>query len=143
VIITDGEDHDPDALEMAKLAHQDGMIIFTVGVGTPDGSFIPMLVRGNEDWKRDEQGQPVRTRLNESLLQEVATSGGGSYYYLNSSSDILKEIDQKVDTLEKREFEERSFTEYESYFQIFLGLGIILLLINWLFSSNLLSRSSL
>jgi Ca-activated chloride channel family protein len=77
------------------------------------------------------------------LLQEVATSGGGSYYYLNSSSDILKEIDQKVDTLEKREFEERSFTEYESYFQIFLGLGIILLLINWLFSSNLLSRSSL
>ncbi|MBK8502024.1 MAG: VWA domain-containing protein [Saprospiraceae bacterium] len=119
VIITDGEDHDPDALEMAKLAHQEGMIIFTVGVGTADGSFIPMMVRGNEDWKRDEQGQPVRTKLNESLLQELANAGGGNYFYLNNSADILKEIDQKVDTLEKREFEERSFTEYDSYFQIF------------------------
>lgn len=142
IIITDGEDHDPDALEMAKQAQQEGMIIFTVGVGTADGSFIPMLVRGNEDWKRDEQGQPVRTKLNETLLQEIAAEGGGSYFYLNNSTNILKEIDQKVDVLEKREFEERSFTEYESYFQIFLGLGILGILLQWMLSNNILSRKN-
>lgn len=142
VIVTDGEDHDPDALEMAKLAHEEGMIIFTVGVGTADGSFIPVNIRGNEDWKRDEQGQPVRTKLNETLLQEIANEGGGSYFYLNNSSRILKEIDQKVDTLEKREFEERSFTEYESYFQIFLGLGVLGILVQWVMFNNLLPRKN-
>lgn len=143
VIITDGEDHDADALEMARQAHEDGMIIFTVGVGTAEGSFIPMMIRGNEDWKRDEQGQPVRTRLNESLLQEIGSSGGGTYFYLNSTSSILKEIDQKVDTLEKREFEERSFTEYESYFQIFLGLGILGILLQWILASNVFVREKI
>ncbi len=137
VIITDGEDHDADALEMAKLAHQEGMIIFTVGVGTANGSFIPIVARGTEDWKRDEQGQPVRTKLNETLLQAVAQAGGGDYFYLINSNNILQEIDQKVDALEKREFEERSFTEYESYFQIFLALGILGIILQWIFSNNL------
>lgn len=139
VIITDGEDHEADALEMAKLAHQEGMIIFTVGVGTANGSFIPMVARGTQDWKRDEQGQPVRTKLNETLLQAVAQAGGGDYFYLINSNNILQEIDQKVDTLEKREFEERSFTEYESYFQIFLVLGIAGMILQWIFSNNLLT----
>ncbi|MCB0685726.1 MAG: VWA domain-containing protein [Saprospiraceae bacterium] len=143
VIISDGEDHDPDALQMAKEAHEKGMIIFTVGVGTAEGSFIPMNVRGNEDWKRDEEGQPVRTKLNETLLNEVANQGGGDYFYLNNSSSILKDIDQKVDVLEKREFEERSFTEYESYFQLFLGLGILGILWQWIFSNNLIEKKKI
>lgn len=138
IVISDGEDHDADAIEMAKEANAGGMIIFTVGVGTAEGSFIPMMIRGNEDWKRDEQGQPVRTKLNESLLQEVATSGGGSYFYLSNTNSILRDIEQRVDVLEKREFEERSFTEYESYFQVFLGLGILGILLQWVLSNNLI-----
>ena len=97
-----------------------------------------MMIRGNEDWKRDEQGQPVRTKLNESLLQEVATSGGGSYFSLSNTNSILRDIEQRVDVLEKREFEERSFTEYESYFQVFLGLGILGILLQWVLSNNLI-----
>jgi len=143
VIITDGEDHDSEALALAKEAHDKGMIIFTVGVGTAEGSFIPIMVRGNQDWKRDGQGQPVRTQLNETLLTTLAEVGGGSYFYLNGGESILQAIDQKVDTLEKREFEERSFTEYESYFQIFLGLAILGLFFIWSVDENLWKRKSI
>ena len=140
VIITDGEDHDTEALTLAKTSHEAGMIIFTVGVGTAQGSFIPMQVRGNEDWKRDDQGQPVRTKLNESLLRALAQEGGGSYFYLNNVNNIIDEIDKKVDAMEKQEFEERSFTEYESYYQLFLGMGIIGLIALWSLSNNLVKH---
>ncbi len=140
VIISDGEDHDADAIETAGLANDEGLIIFTVGVGTAKGSFIPIQVRGNQDWKRDAEGQPVRTRLNETLMAEVANAGGGEYFYLNGTQDILDAIDKKVDSLEKQEFEERSFTEYESYFQVFLGLGILGFLLQWLLANNIIPK---
>lgn len=143
VIISDGEDHDSEALTLAREAHDKGMIIFTVGVGTTEGSFIPMMVRGNQDWKRDGQGQPVRTQLNETLLTKLAEVGGGSYFFLNGGETILQAIDQKVDTLEKREFEERSFTEYESYFQVFLGLAILGILFIWSVDQNLWKEKKL
>ena len=137
VVISDGEDHDAEALSLAKAAHEEGMIIFSVGVGTAQGSFIPIQVRGNEDWKRDAQGQPVRTKLNETLLRALAEEGGGTYFYLNNSTNIIEEIDKKVDAMEKQEFEERSFTEYESYYQLFLGIGILGMIVFWSLSNNL------
>ncbi len=137
ILITDGEDHDVDALEMAKEAHDEGMLIFTIGVGTADGSFIPISTRGSQDWKRDEAGQPVRTSLNETLLQELAEQGGGVYYYLNGTDRIIDDLDQRVERLEKETFEEQSFAEYESYYQVFLGLGILAFLIHWALTHNL------
>ena len=139
IIISDGEDHDADALEMAKTAENQGMIIFTVGVGTAQGSFIPISVRGSQDWKRDEAGQPVRTSLNETLMQALAEAGGGAYYYLNGTQSILNDIDVRVENLEKATFEERSFTEYESYYQIFLALAILGILSQWAISNNIWS----
>jgi Ca-activated chloride channel family protein len=133
IIITDGEDHDADALSIAEQANQKGLIIFPVGVGSAQGSFIPVQVNGKEDWKRDLQGQPVRTRLNETLLKELAIKGGGEYLYLSDDKNVLDIIDRKVEQLEKREYEERSFTAYESYFQFFLGLGLLLWVLEWLF----------
>ena len=139
IIISDGEDHDADAIEMAKAATDEGMSIFTIGVGTAQGSFIPISIRGSQDWKRDETGQPVRTSLNETLMQAIADDGGGVYYYLNGTERILEDIDARVDKLEKESFEERSFTEYESYYQIFLGLAVFVFLIQWSLGYNLWS----
>ncbi len=139
IVISDGEDHDAEAVEAAKMANEAGMIIFTVGVGTAQGSFIPITVRGSQDWKRDAEGQPVRTSLNQTLLKGVAESGGGAYYYLNNSDRILNDIDNRVENLDKQTVEERSFSEYESYFQIFLGLGLLGLFIHWTFANQLWS----
>ncbi len=137
IIISDGEDHDADAIESSASAHEKGMLIFTVGIGTTQGSFIPIQVRGNRDWKRDASGQPIQTRLNETLLNEIAHKGGGDFFRLNGTSEVLNALDNKIDVLEKEEFEERSFSEYESYFQWFLGSAILLYMIQWLLGHNL------
>ncbi len=136
IIVSDGEDHDADAIEMAREASDKGMIIFTVGVGTVNGSFIPISTRGRQDWKRDAAGQPVRTSLNETLMQAIANEGGGVYYYLNGTESILQDIDDRVDKLEKKTFEERSFTEYESYYQFFLAVAILGFILRWILIHN-------
>ncbi len=132
VLITDGEDHDEDALNQAEEAAAEGMQIFTIGVGSQAGTMIPMIIDGRSDWKRDETGQPVRTALNSDLLKRIADLGNGSSFNLESGTDILSAIDRKVDEMEKREIQEHSFTAYESYFQVFVGLAIFGLLTIWI-----------
>lgn len=143
IIISDGEDHDVEAIEAAKAANEEGMLVFTVGVGTAQGSFIPINNQGTNDWKRDQNGQPVRTQLNETLLMELAQSGGGDYFYLNGTTSILETLDQKISQLEKREFEERSFTAYESYFQPFLALSILCIVGHWMLENLFFRRKKL
>lgn len=134
IIITDGEDHDGEANEEAAAARDDGIFLFTVGVGTPAGSFIPINIRGREDYKRDNTGQPVRSKLNEEMLQEVAKSGDGSYFHIADGDAVANDLKNKIEQMEKRELEVRSFTEYNSYFQYFIFAGLLLLIIEFLIS---------
>jgi Ca-activated chloride channel family protein len=133
VIITDGENHDEEALQRAGEARDNGLLIFTVGVGTAEGSFIPIRVGGREDYKRDRNGQPVRTSLNEDLLRELAQTGGGAYFNLDSGSKaVVNALQERIDGIEKREFEQRVFNEYESYFQYFIALALLFFLLEFL-----------
>ena len=134
IIITDGEDHDGEALKQAVAARDDGIFLFTVGVGTPKGSFIPISIRGREDYKRDQSGQPVRSKLNEDMLREIAQKGGGSYFHITDGETVAKALKGRIEQMEKRELEVRSFTEYNSYFQYFLGAGLLLLVVEFLIS---------
>lgn len=135
IIISDGENHDGDALESAKNAYSDGLLIFTVGVGSEEGSFIPIQVQGRNDFKRDDSGNPVRSQMNEEMLRNVANAGGGVYFNLAAGSEKVAEaLQAHIDIIEKQEFEQRVFNEYESYFQWFVGLAIILLLAEFLLS---------
>lgn len=138
ILISDGEDHNTEAIEKAREASESGLSIFTIGVGSPEGSFIPMTTsNGQVDWKRDTDGQPVRTRLNETLLRELASVANGQYFRLSRETEILDAIKQQVDKMEKQEYEDRSFTEYESYYQIFLALSLLFLLWEWIIRNNL------
>ena len=134
VIISDGENHEPDAIARAKTANENGMIIFTVGVGTKEGEFIPINVRGRQDFKRDNTGNPVRTHFDETALQELAVAGNGSYYSINADQQIIDDLSTQLERIEKREMEQRSFTEYESYFQFFLFPAFVLLFIEFMLS---------
>ncbi len=135
IIISDGENHDGDAMASAKAAHNDGLLIFTVGVGSNEGAFIPIQVQGRADFKRDETGSPVRSSMNEEMLKNVANSGGGVYFNLAAGSEKVAEaLQAHIDTIEKQEFEQRVFNEYESYFQWFVGLAILFLLVEFLLS---------
>ena len=135
IIITDGEDHEQDAVNRALEAHENGLLIFTVGVGTEAGSFIPVVENGREGYKRDQTGNPVMSRLNEDILRQVAEAGGGSYFNLSAGSNrVVDALKESIDSMEKRELEERVFSEYNSYFQWFVGLGILVLLLEFLIS---------
>ena len=104
ILITDGEDHDADAVSRAAEAYHDGIVVFAVGAGTEVGGPIPLGVASADGaYKRDEQGEIVRTRLNGSLLQNLASSGGGVAYRITQGDAAIAAIRREVDRLQKRE----------------------------------------
>lgn len=137
IIITDGEDHDGEALALAKEGAEDGLVIYTVGVGTEAGSYVPFLNRGVAEYKKDEDGNPVMSQLNVANLQEIARAGGGEFYLVNDGQDAIDDLTSRLDRLQKREVEQKSFSEYNSYFQWFLGIGFLLFLLDWILPAGL------
>lgn len=135
IVISDGENHDDEAQQRAEEAAENGLLVFTVGIGSEEGSFIPVLVNGRADFKRDERGDPVRTRMDEEALRRIAAVGNGAYFNLaNNSDQILKALQQRIDQVEKREYEQRAFTDFESYFQYFIAIALLLLVVEFLIS---------
>ncbi len=128
IIISDGEHHEGDAMEMAELAAKEGITIFTLGVGSPKGAPIPEY-RGKvqADFKRDGDGNIVLTKLNETMLQQIAVKGNGQYFRMASGSQEMDAIMNEIAGMEKKDFEERVFTDYEDQFQYFLALALLLL----------------
>lgn len=130
IIITDGEDHDGEAIDKAAEAHNEGMHIFTYGVGTPEGDFIPYTNRmGVESYKTDADGNYVKSKVNIELLDAIASAGGGKYYSVLTGESSVQDLSEQLDRIEKREMEQRSFTAFESYFQYFLIFAILLLVV--------------
>ena len=129
IVISDGEDHDDEAISTARAARENGLVTFAVGVGTTEGAMIPVMDRGRETYKKDDEGVPVTTKLNMELMQNLADAGGGNFYLVNQGSDAIKDLKARLDRLQKRDIEQNSFTEYNSYFQYFLFFGILCLLL--------------
>lgn len=135
IIISDGENHDVEAPAIAKKANEDGLLVFTVGVGTKEGSFIPEITGGRPDVKRDQNGNPVRSKADPEALRELAKMGQGGFFDLGTNMDLIKQaLAMQIERMEKREFEQRAFSEYESYFQYFLGVALLLIVIEFLIS---------
>jgi Ca-activated chloride channel homolog len=131
IIFSDGEDHDGNAVEAAKNA--EGFTIFTVGVGTDQGGFIPYINQyGVENFKKDDEGKFVRTKVNNSLLEEIAENGKG-YFFNITDKNLVNNIADKLKKIEKREIVQRSFTDYNSQYEYFLFIVILLLILYLLF----------
>ena len=134
VVITDGENHDEETLERAKEANENGLMIFSVGVGTTEGDFIPVNYGSRQEYMRDQAGNPVRSQLNETMLRDLANAGNGSYFNIREGDGVITSLRDRINQLEKREFETRAFDEYESYFQYFLAAALLLLIIEFMIS---------
>jgi len=128
ILITDGENHDEDAVSQASDAFSDGVVIYAVGAGTPEGAPIPVGGIGATQYKRDERGDVVRTRLDESAIRKIALAGGGRAYNVAQDDAAIQTLKNEVAQLQKRDLEVRSFAELESYFQWFLLPALLLLL---------------
>lgn len=129
IVITDGENHEDDALMAASEAAKKDIMVCTIGMGTPEGGPIPQY-HGNlrVGFKKDQEGSTVVTRLNEVMLQQVAASGGGIYVRASNTDAGLEKVFDAINKLEKTTFEARMFSDYEDRFQIFLliALGFLL-----------------
>lgn len=144
VIITDGEGHDDDAIEAVNEASKEGIIVHTIGVGTSQGAPIPIYRNGQpSDYKRDRDGNIVLTKLDEVNLQRLAASANGKFYILGNSQDDLKNLINQIGSMEKKEFEEKIFTDYDDKFQYPLAVALLFLVLEFFISerkSNLMDR---
>lgn len=129
ILVTDGEDHDGDAISNAKEVYADGMLVFTIGVGSSEGGFVPeAYYAGSPIYKKDDEGKFVKSRVNEELLRDLAVAGKGEYFSVLEGESLVQKLTIQLEKLEKREMEQRSFTAYESYFGFFLFLALMFLL---------------
>jgi len=130
VIITDGENTEGDAFEVATEAGAKGLKLYTIGMGSPAGSPIPLYDGSGRqvDFKRDRGGSIVVTKLDEIVLERIADAGKGKYYRGTTAQDELDEIFEDINALQKREFGAKQFVDYEDRFQYFLGAVLVLLL---------------
>lgn len=125
VLITDGEDHDENALDIAEKMAEEGIVIHTIGVGSTAGSEI--VDPDTKEVKRDENGTPVLSRLNEKELIDIADKGNGSYQMLLETEVAVNNILGQINTMEKRTIKDNSLVQYRSFFQWFLALALVLL----------------
>lgn len=128
VLITDGESHEGDAEQAAQRAAEKGVHVNVVGVGTAEGTVIP-LVAGSSQVKRDTQGQPVVSKLNEEMCRQIAKAGQGLYAHADNSNSALKSLQAELEKLEKKDIEGIAYSEYDEKFQIFAWIMLILLFI--------------
>jgi Ca-activated chloride channel family protein len=137
VIITDGENHEDDAVEAAKKANEAGIIIHTIGMGSPEGAPIPVYRNGVQvDFMKDHNGTTVITKLDQVGLEKIAAEGKGQFIRASNSDDGLNTILNEITKMDKKSFGSKMFTEYEDRFQYFIGAGLLFLIIEFLVSNR-------
>lgn len=127
LLASDGEDHVPESVETATQLAEEGIVIHTIGIGSSNGTPIP-ISKGKTQYKKDQNGNTVTTRLNEQVLQDIAAHGKGVYVHAVNSNMGFENILTEINNMEKTEFKDVNVTRYDSYFQYPLGLGLIFLL---------------
>lgn len=127
-IITDGEDNEGGAVEAAKEAAKKGVHVFVLGVGSPQGAHIP--IPGSTQYMIDEQGNYVNSCLNEQMCKEIAAAGQGAYIYVDNSSSAQDALNKHIDKLAKTKLDAVAFSEYNEKYQLFLLIGLVLLIID-------------
>ncbi|MBT8322386.1 MAG: VWA domain-containing protein, partial [Eudoraea sp.] len=131
-IISDGEDHSGGAtLDAVELAVEEGIQIYTIGVGSSKGGPIPLKRNGiTESYKKDAEGEVVITRLNEDILEDIADDGDGEYIDGANTEEAVTLIKEELLQMDKAEFEAKQFAEYKDQFQWFLAAGLLLLFLD-------------
>ena len=131
IVISDGENHEDDAVGAARNAAHEGVRVCTIGMGLPEGSPIPEFdARGRRNnYKRDRAGNVIMTRLNEQMLREVAQAGDGVYVRAGNVNSGLSDITNLIESLDKEEYGEAQFAAYESRYMYPLVAGLLCLLV--------------
>ena len=131
-IISDGEDHsEGSTLGAVEEATEQGIRIFTIGVGKSKGAPIPLKVNGVvESLKKDANGEVVITKMNQQVLEDIADEGNGEYIDGSNTEEAVEFIKEQLNQMDKKEFEAKQFAEYKDQYQWFLGAGLFFLFLD-------------
>ena len=129
ILITDGENHEDDAVAVATRAKEMGIKVLVVGIGKPEGSPIPLP--GTNNYRKDREGNVVVSRLNEDMCREIAKAGGGIYVHCDNTNTAMRAVQKELDTLATQEIETQVFTDYNEQFQSFALIALLLLVIDF------------
>ena len=131
IIISDGEDHEGDASDVAEEANEEGIKIFTIGVGSEKGGPIPIKRNGIIlNYKKDQNGETVITKLNEDTLKNIAEEANGQYINGSNTEEVVSTLKDILNKMDKKEFEAKQIADFKDQFQWFLGFGIFFLLLD-------------
>jgi len=134
IIISDGEDHQEETKQVAQNLANEGVKIYTIGVGTESGGPIPLRINGSMiGYKKDNKGETVVTQRKPKVLQGIANAAEGSYIDGNITENPVKQIADVIANAEKNEFETKQFSDYKDQFQWFLAAGLLFLIIDVFF----------
>lgn len=137
IVITDGENHEDDAAGAARKAAESGIVVHTIGMGTPEGGPLPMRRNGQvQGFRKDDRGNTVVSRLNEPMLKDIAASGNGAYVRATVGNSGLQQLVDELRTLDTAEKGSYMYTAHEDQFQYPLGIGIVLVLMGLSFGER-------
>ncbi len=127
IIITDGENHEDDAIQQAKEANEQGVFIHTLGMGLSKGGPIPIYNQNGDNigYRKDKEGNTVISKLNEQMLQEIASNGNGTYVRANNTQAGLSTLFLEINKMEKKEIGTMVFTDYKDRFQLFIFIALL------------------
>ena len=134
IIISDGEDHQEETKQVAQNISNEGVKVYTIGVGSENGGPIPIKLNGQLiGYKKDSKGQTVITKRTENVLKDIADVSNGIYIDGNKTEIPVNEIAKVIGNAQKSEFETKQFSDYKDQFQWFIGIGILFLIIDGFF----------
>lgn len=131
VVITDGEDHEQNAIEAARKAVEKDIKVYTVGMGSSKGSPIPASPDNQSNFIKDREGNVVITKMNSDLLKEIAEAGNGEYIPANNIRRGINNLIDELGELEKSEIESKAYSDYDDQFQYLIALALLILLIEF------------
>lgn len=133
LLISDGEDHEAGASDAAASAAKEGIAIFALGIGSLEGAPVPVYVNGKKSGiKRDNDGNIIHSKMNPDALRAIAKAANGDFFHLQGAASEVNDVTAALDKIEKKDFAERSFSDYDHKFFYFIALAILALAVSWL-----------
>jgi Ca-activated chloride channel family protein len=147
ILMTDGENHEDDAVEAAKIAHDKGVVIHVIGFGSPQGAPVPLYENGKQvGFHLDSAGHTVISKLNEDMCKEITTAGHGVYVRASNTNSGMGIVMDQINKMKQKTYSSQQFKDFEDRFQFFLGFALMLLVAEFFISNRkslILSRLKL
>jgi Ca-activated chloride channel family protein len=139
ILISDGEDHEGDAVKIAKQARELGIEIHTVGIGSNLGGLIPIKSerQNTQDYKRDKNGKLITSILNKKMLQNLASTGNGQFFHFSNNGQSHLDLNNAIDNMEKRKINSHEYSDYEERFQPLAFFSFLFLMLSFLFPTRM------